>query len=149
LAVESGWIYSATIQLAAEVDCDDLIKSGGNAAILRVAGAKTPKAAARRLLAADKKVSVRIHIQSSELNGMGNDNWCHPGKAAISGSAELAAAAAGTGVPFLVLKPVSGAVGFINGKPLFIAATRVAVGLQLCPRLAAVCRAVHVIAECL
>ena len=148
MAVESGWIYSATIQFAAEVDCDDLIKSRGNAAILRVAGAKTPKAAGR-LLAADKKVSVRIHIQSSELNGMRNDNWCHPGKAAISGSAELGAAAAGTGVPFLVLKPVSGAVGFINGKPLFIAPTRVAVGLQLCPGLAAVCRAVHVITECL
>ncbi|PYI74205.1 MAG: hypothetical protein DMF01_10920, partial [Verrucomicrobia bacterium] len=144
MAVESGWIYSATIQFAAEVDCDDLIKSGGNAPILRVAGAKTPKAAAGRLLAADKKVSVRIHIQSSELNGMRNDNWRHPGDPAISGSAELATAAAGRGVPFLVLKTVPGPVGLINGKPLFIAPTRVSVGLQLRPGLAAVCRAVHV-----
>src|SRR4029453_17296882 len=101
------------------------------------------------LFPADKKVSVRIHIQSSELNGMGNDNRRHPGDAAISGSAELSAAAAGAGacVPGLVLKTMARAIRLIDSKPLLIAPPRVAVGLQLCPGLAAVGRPVHVLTK--
>src|SRR6266516_405455 len=41
------------------------------------------------------------------------------------------------------------AVGLIYRKPLFIAATGEPVGLQLCPGLAAVGRAVHVLTKCL
>src|SRR5439155_27209527 len=72
-----------------------------------------------------------------------------PGHSAISGPAELPAAAAGGGVPGLVLEAVSRSVGLVYGKPLLIPSTGESVRLQLCPGLAAVRRSVHVFTKCL
>src|SRR4051812_18041450 len=60
LPIESSGVDAAKAQCAPEIDRDNLIKTRGNSSVLRVAGTKTPKTTAGRLLAADKKVAIRI-----------------------------------------------------------------------------------------
>jgi len=70
-----------------------------------------------------------------------------PGGSAIRGATEQPGGATGGRAPGLVMESVSGTVGPIYRKPFLIAATCEPVGLQLCPGLAAIGRAVDVVTK--
>src|SRR5438067_10796936 len=98
---------------------------------------------------ADEQISVCVHVESSYVSILWNSDASLPGDSGVSRPAKLTAAAAGRGIPILVLEAVARAVGFINGKPLFVSSAGKAIGLQLRPGLAAVGRAIYIVTECL
>ena len=88
---------------------------------------------------ADKKIAVRVHIERPVCRPGWNNDWGLPGDPAVSRSLELdAVAATVNAIARLILESVTRAAGLIDGKPLLVAAFREAVGLKLCPGLAAV-----------
>src|SRR5205085_8722403 len=93
------------------------------------------------------QISVCVHVESSYVSILWNSDASLPGDSGVSRPAKLTAAAAGRGIPILVLEAVARAVGFINGKPLFVSSAGKAIGLQLRPGLAAICRTVDVVTE--
>ena len=148
MARKSAWIYLCAKQHAtAKIDRNVLIKSWRDGRVLRVAGPDTEKRAAK-VSAADEKIAVGIHVECSPHRLVGDTNWIHPGDSAVSRPAELPEAARSSGAPDLVLEAVTHAAGcLINGEPLLVATSCVSVGLQPCPGLAEIQRAVHIVAE--
>lgn len=147
LAVQSGGIDSAAIQRPTHVDRGHLVKSRCLIPDLGVARANAVKDIVKRAFPANEQISIRVHVESSQISRERNSDGSLPGHSAIGGPAELTTATAGRSVPGLVLETVSGAVRLINGKPLLIAATCESVSLQFCPGLAAVCRTIYVVTE--
>src|SRR5262249_50213918 len=139
LAVQSRGIDSAAHQHATHVDWRYLVECWRLIPELGVARANAVKHIVKITFAADEKISIRVHIESSQISRKRNGNGSLPGDPAISGPAELTTATAGRGVPGLVLETVSWAIGLVYGKPLLIASTCEPVRLQFRPRLATVC----------
>src|SRR5207253_7157243 len=138
LPVQSCRIDAAAAEDATHVDRGNLVKNRRLVPDLRIARADAVKHIVKVAFAAKKEISIRGHVQGSQIGRVRNSDGSLPGDPAISGSAELAAAAASSRVPRLILEPVPRAASLIDGKPLLIASTREAVGLQLCPGLATI-----------
>ena len=127
-----------------------LVKRWCLAPDLRVARANAIKHIIRIAFSADKEIAVRVHVESSESVGLvRNNNRSMPGDPAVSRALELTDCRCRCMClrPRLILKAVPRSVRLIDGKPLLIASTGVAVGLKLCPGLAAVGRPVHVLTK--
>ena len=121
-------------------------KVGVTFPVLRIARANTKKRAPK-VAAADEEITIGVHVECSPHRLIGNINWTHPGDPAVSRSTELSANALGSSAPSLVLEPMAHATSVINSKPLLVPSARVSVGLQACPGLTEIQRAVHVIAK--
>ena len=145
---QSGRIYVAgEIKIAAKVDRSALVERRGDGAVSGIARANAPDLARVYVYPADKENPVRIDVGGSPLGRVGNEDWIHPGHAAIGGTAELPAAVIiPRGAPRLVLESVTRAVRVIYRKPLLVASRR---GSKIGPSLTAVERAPHVVKKCL
>src|SRR4029077_370838 len=142
LSTKSYPIYAALDQAAAKVNCSDLVKARCLVADLRIRGAKTAEPASNR--AADKEVAIGVHVKRSGTCRVRKIDRTHPGEATIGGAGEFPGVTSAEAGPKLILKPVSRAIGSIDGEPFLIASmTRSA----LRPGLAAVGRAPDVIAK--
>src|SRR6202035_1896076 len=97
---------------------------------------------------AEKNIAVRVDIKASVNRPIGNSYRRLPGDSAVGGPLEFhAAAAAVNPIVQLILKPMARAVGLVDSEPFLVAAACLFVRLQLCPGLAAVGGAIHVVAE--
>src|SRR5437762_5082987 len=121
LPYPSSWIYRpAKNHAAAKVNRSYPVKTWCDGRVLCVARANAPKLAAR-VSTADKEVAVAVHVERSQLGIVGDINRSHPGDPAIGGSGEFSTVATDEASPKLVLKPVTHAVGLIDGEPLLVA----------------------------
>ena len=128
LARQAAWINctAAEDETAAETDLGDLVKSGRDCRVLRIAGAEAPKWARKVGRAADKEIAVRIHVERSPDRRVGKKDWTHPCGPIVGGSAELPTAKiVARGAPRLILEPVTCAVGPVYGEPLLVASGHV------------------------
>ena len=129
LPCQAAWIGPprvAEIETAAKADLSDLVKSGRDSRVLRIARAKAPKWAGKVGRAADKEIAVCIHVQRSPDRRARKKDWTHPCGPAVGGAAELPAAPiVARGAPSLILEPVTCAVGPVYGKPLLVASAHV------------------------
>src|SRR5437588_224783 len=143
LAGQSTWIDSRAKQHAtAKIDRNVLIKSWRDGRVLRVAGPNTKKRAPK-ISPADEQIAISVYVECSPHRLVGDINWIHPRDSAVSRPTELPEAARGSGAPDLVLEAVTHAAGrLINCEPLLVTASCVSVGLQACPGLAEIQRAV-------
>jgi len=129
LPYQATWIGPprvAEIETAAQADLSDLVKSGRDCRVLRIAGAKAPKWARKVGRAADEKIAVCIHIERSPDWRARKKDWTHPCSPVIGGAAELPAAKiVARGAPSLILQPMTGTVGPVYGEPLLVASAHV------------------------
>ena len=152
LPYQAAWIGPprvAEIETAAKADLSDLVKSGRDCRVLRIAGAKAPKWAGKVGRAADKEIAVCIHVQRSPDRRVRKKDWIHPCGPAIGGAAELPTTPiVARGAPSLIQEPVTCAVGRVYGEPFLVTSAHIT---KCCtrPRTATVCRAPYIVKKCL
>ena len=129
LPQKSAWIRSvgvSEVQIAAKTYLGDLVKSGRDCRVLRIAGAKAPKWARKVGRAADKEIAVCIYIKRSPDRRARKKDWTHPCGPIVGGTAELSAAKiVARGAPGLILEPVTRTVRFVYREPLLVASAHV------------------------
>ena len=125
LPQKSTWIRSAgvsEVQIAAETDLSNLVKSWRDCRVLRIAGAKAPKRARKVGRAADKEIAVCIYIKRSPDRRARKKDWTHPCGPIVGRAAKLPAAKiVARSAPSLILEPVTRTVSFVYGEPLLVA----------------------------
>jgi len=147
LSRKSAWIdRSAKQQAPAEINCSDLVKCWRDIWVLCIARTNAPKLAAECTSATDKQIAVAGHVECSPLSKVGKTERTLPSDPTVRRTAKSAEVATPLG-PNLVLKAVAHATGLIDGEPLLVTTSRVAVGLKTHPGLAEIWRAVHVVTE--
>jgi hypothetical protein len=98
-----------------------LIEARCDGAVLSVAGANAPDLASALIYAANKQVAACVHVERSPGGRIRNVDWVEPRESAIRGTGELSTAVIiPVGAPALVLESMSGTVGVVDGKPLFV-----------------------------
>src|SRR5437899_10181678 len=122
-SIQTCGIYPPTREVTAHIDVlDYLVKARCLVPDLRIARANAGKGVP---FSTDKEIAVRVHIERPVCRPGWNNDWDLPGDPAVGRALELdAVAATVSSVARLILKTVPRAAGLIDGKPLFVAATR-------------------------
>src|ERR1041385_580361 len=137
----------AEVEVPAKVNLCYLVKSRGNVWVLRITGANAVKWTAKVSGATNEEIAVCVDVECSPDRRVRQTKWTLPGNTAVCGTTELPKATGGGGAPSLVLKAMAHAIGFIDCKPLLVAASAAAFARQPRPGLAAVSGAPDIVAE--